>query len=264
MADAPAPKQHLSLKLRLEAAKGNSVFTAWNTYPGEWQALLMVNAGYDGVLVDMQHGMPDYSDMLASVQSVGRAGGIPMVRPPLDDFGMVARALDAGASVIIMPMINTTEEAARLVDVARFPPLASRSMGPKGATELWQMTPQEYLSSANELTSLLPMIETRQALDNLDAILAVDGIDGVFVGPFDMSINLSGGKVRGANDPDVQEALPKVVEAAGKAGKISGIYASGGEQAKQFAAMGFNLVSAHSDAGMIADGSKAVLDVARS
>ena len=220
----------------------------------------MVRAGFAGVLADMQHGMFDYGQMLAHVQAVGRAGGIPMVRPPLDDFGMVARALDAGASVIIMPMINSAGDARRLVDVARFPPLASRSMGPKGALDLWQMQPQDYLSQSNELTTLLPMVETRRALGNLDEILAVDGIDGVFVGPFDLSINLSGGRVGGANDPDVHAALPKVVEAARKAGKIAGIYATGADEANRFFAMGFNLVSAIGDAGLVAAGARAVLD----
>lgn len=249
----------LSLKSRLSSAGGQAVFTAWCQWPGEWQALAMVRAGFAGVLADMQHGMFDYGHMLAHVQAVGRAGGIPMVRPPLDDFGMVARALDAGASVIIMPMINTVEDAKRLVDVARFPPLASRSMGPKGALELWQMQPQEYLSQSNELTTLLPMIETRRALGNLDAILAVDGIDGVFVGPFDLSINLSGGKVGGANDPDVKAALPTIAAAAKKAGKIAGIYATGAEEANRFAGLGFDLVSAIGDAGLVSTGAAAVL-----
>ena len=235
------------------------MFTSWCQWPGEWQAAAMVRAGFAGVLADMQHGMFDYGQMLAHVQAVGRAGGIPMVRPPLDDFGMVARALDAGASVIFMPMINSAEDARRLVDVARFPPLASRSMGPKGALDLWQMQPQDYLSRSNGLTTLLPMVETRRALDNLDDILAVDGIDGVFVGPFDMSINLSGGKVGGANDPDVQAALPKIVAAAKKAGKISGIYASGADEAKRFSAMGYQLVSAIGDAALLQTGAKAVL-----
>jgi 4-hydroxy-2-oxoheptanedioate aldolase len=255
-----APSHPLSLRTRLEAQGGAPVFTAWCQWPGDWQALAMVRAGFAGVLADMQHGMFDYGQMLAHVQAVGRAGGIPMVRPPLDDFGMVARALDAGASVIIMPMINSAEDARRLVDVARFPPLASRSMGPKGALELWQMQPQAYLSQSNDLTTLLPMVETRRALGNLDDILAVDGIDGVFVGPFDLSINLSGGKVGGANDPDVQAALPKIVEAARKAGKIAGIYATGADEAKRFSAMGFNLVSAIGDAGLVQAGARAVLD----
>jgi 4-hydroxy-2-oxoheptanedioate aldolase len=127
-----AVSHSLSLKSRLADAGDKAVFTAWCQWPGEWQALALVRAGFAGVLADMQHGMTDYGQMLAHVQAVGRAGGVPMVRPPLDDFGMVARALDAGASVIIMPMINTVDDAKRLVDVARFPPLASRSMGPKG------------------------------------------------------------------------------------------------------------------------------------
>ena len=96
-----AVSHSLSLKSRLADAGDKAVFTAWCQWPGEWQALALVRAGFAGVLADMQHGMTDYGQMLAHVQAVGRAGGVPMVRPPLDDFGMVARALDAGASVIL-------------------------------------------------------------------------------------------------------------------------------------------------------------------
>lgn len=220
----------------------------------------MVRGGFAGVLADMQHGFASYDEMRLMVQAVGRAGGIPMMRPPLDDFGMAARALDAGASVIIAPMINTVADAERLVDVAKYPPLASRSFGPAQALELWGMDAQSYLSAANELTSVLAMVETAEAISNLDDILGMDGIDGVFVGPYDLSINLSGGKVGGADDPEVIDALPKIVACARKHGKISGIYASGAVQARGFAEAGFNLVSVISDAGLLAAGAKVVLD----
>lgn len=220
----------------------------------------MVRAGLTGAVCDMQHGFASYDEMRLMMQAIGRAGGVPMMRPPLDDFGMAARALDAGASVIIAPMINTVEDVTRLVDATRYPPLASRSFGPAQALELWGMERQDYLSVANDLTCVLAMIETAQAISNLDEILEVDGVDGVFVGPHDLSINLSGGKVGGADDPEVVEALPRIVALARKHDKISGIYASGGEQAGKFAALGFNLVSASSDAGLIAAGTKVVLD----
>ena len=236
------------------------MFIVWSQTPGEGQAVAMVRGGFSGVLCDMQHGFASYDEMRLMVQAVGRAGGMPMMRPPLDDFGMVARALDAGASVIIAPMINTVDDASRLVDVAKYPPLASRSFGPAQALELWGLDGQAYLSAANDLISVLAMVETAEAISNLDEILAVDGIDGVFVGPYDLSINLSGGKVGGASDPEVVRALPEIVASARRHGKISGIYASGAEQAKSFAALGFNLVSAISDTGLIAAGAKKVLD----
>lgn len=231
----------------------------WCQMPGEEQAAAIVRGGFAGALCDMQHGFASYDEMRLMIQATGRAGGVPMMRPPLDDFGMAARALDAGASVIIAPMINTPDDARRLVDVTKYPPLASRSFGPAQALELWGMNGQDYLSAANELICVLAMIETAQAISNLDDILGLDGIDGVFVGPYDLSINLSGGKVGGANDPDVTDALPKIVASARKHDKISGIYASGSAQARSFADSGFNLVSATSDAGLIAAGSKAVL-----
>ena len=220
----------------------------------------MVRAGFTGIAADMQHGFASYDEMRLILQAVGRAGGVPMMRPPLDDFGMAARALDAGASVIVAPMINTPDDARQLVDATRYSPLASRSFGPAQALELWDMSPQDYLSAANELTCILPMIETAQAISNMDDILGQAGVDGVFVGPYDLSINLSGGKVGGASDPDVLNALPRVVEAARKHHKICGIYASGNEQARRFADLGFNLVSATSDSGLITAGTSIVLD----
>jgi 4-hydroxy-2-oxoheptanedioate aldolase len=249
----------LSLKTRLAEAGGGPVFMAWCQMHGAAQAAAMARAGFVGVLGDMQHGSLSYDDMRDMVAGVARAGGVPMMRPPLDDFGMVARALDAGASVIIAPMINTVEDAERLVDVSKYPPLASRSFGPNIALELWGLEAQDYLSAANDLTTVLAMIETAEAISNLDDILGVDGIDGVFVGPYDLSINLSGGQVGGASDPGVVEALPKIVASAKKHGKISGIYASGAEQAKGFAALGVDLISASSDGGIIAAGASVVL-----
>lgn len=250
----------LSLGTRLAEANGGPVFVVWCQLPGEGQAAAMVHAGFTGVVTDMQHGYASYDEMRLMMQAVGRAGGVPMMRPPLDDFGMAARALDAGASVIIAPMINTPDDARRLVDATKFPPLASRSFGPAQALELWGLNRQDYLSAANELTCVLAMIETAQAVSNMDEILAENGVDGIFVGPFDLSISLSGGKVGGAGDPDVVNILPRVVEAAQEHNKICGIYASGSEQARTFAALGFNLVSATSDAGLIGTGAKAVLD----
>lgn len=255
-----APSHPLSLKTRLAEADGAPVHMIWCQLPGEGQAEAMVRGGFAGVLADMQHGFASYDEMRLMMQATGRAGGVPMMRPPLDDFGMAARALDAGASVIIAPMINTPGDAQRLVDAVKYPPLASRSFGPAQALELWNMDGQSYLSAANDLICILAMVETAQAISNLDDILGVDGIDGVFVGPYDLSINLSGGKVGGASDPDVVDALPKIVASANKYGKISGIYASGAEQAKGFAELGFNLISVISDAGLIAAGAKAVLD----
>ncbi len=255
-----APSHPLSLKTRLADHDGDPVYVVWCQMPGEGQAAAMVRAGFSGVVADMQHGFFSYDEMRLVIQATGRAAGVPMMRPPLDDFGMAARALDAGASVIIAPMINTVSDAVRLADATRYPPLASRSFGPAQALDLWKLDGQSYLSAANDLTCVLAMVETAEAISNLDDILGVDGIDGVFVGPYDLSINLSGGQVGGASDPDVVDALPKVVACAKKHGKISGIYASGAAQAKGFAGLGFNLISLISDAGLIAAGAGAVLE----
>jgi 4-hydroxy-2-oxoheptanedioate aldolase len=227
---------------------------------GASQAAHMVRSGFAGVVADMQHGTLGYDAMAAMMGSVAGAGGIPAMRPPLEDFGMAARGLDAGASVIIMPMINSLADANKLASVTKYPPLASRSFGPVAAASIWNLSGPEYLACANDCTTVLAMIETEQAIACLDDILGVDGIDGVFVGPYDLSISLSGGKMEGANDPGVVSALPEILAAANKHEKIAGIYASGGEQSRTFAELGYKLISASSDGGLIAAGAKAVLE----
>ncbi len=231
----------------------------WSMLAGVQQAEVYARSDAEAVLCDMQHGLIGYSDMQAMVQAIQRGGKPAFVRPPLDDFAMVSRALDAGAAAVIMPMINSVDDARKLVAAAKYPSLGERSWGPFAAMNAAGLDAAGYLAGANQLTKVFGMIETADALDALEEICAVDGLDGVFVGPYDLSISLSGGTAAGAEYPGVQDALPRIVAAAQAAGKVPGIYASGPAQVKAFSAMGFRLISAASDSSILLQGLSAAL-----
>jgi 4-hydroxy-2-oxoheptanedioate aldolase len=247
----------LFLADRLKAA--GPVHAVWCVLPGGHQAEVYGRNGLDVIVSDMQHGLIGYNDMLAMVQGAHRAGVAAMVRPPLDDFATVSRALDAGAAGVIMPMINSADDARRLVNAAKYPPLGERSWGPMAAINASGLDAGGYLQSANGLTKAFAMVETGRALDNLCDICAVDGLDGIFVGPYDLSISLSGGKAAGASYEGVQEALPNIIAAAQKAGVVAGIYASTRKEAEAYAGLGFRLISVSSDTSVLAGGVAGVL-----
>jgi 4-hydroxy-2-oxoheptanedioate aldolase len=242
------------LFLSADQLSQGGVHFAWTMLPGAHQAEAYARGDVGGVLIDMQHGLIGYGEMVAMVAGVQRGGKPAFVRPPLDDFAMVSRALDAGAAAIIMPMINTAEDAQRLVQVAKYPPLGERSWGPFSAINASGLDGPGYLAGANALTRAFAMIETAEALKNVKAICAVEGVDGVFVGPYDLSISLSGGAAAGAEYPGVQDALPVIAAAAQEAGKIPGIYASNSGQVQQFAKLGYRFISIASDLTILAEG----------
>src|SRR5262249_52088858 len=155
--------------------------------------------------------------------AIRHAGAAPIVRIPVGQFADVSRALDFGAEGTIAPMINTEADARAYVSVAKFPPLGERSWGPHRATTLAGMPDQKvYLREANDLTVTFAMIETRTALDNLEAIAKTPGIDVLFLGPSDLSITLSNGTDVDPLSSAVEREVDRIAAAAAKAGKIMG------------------------------------------
>lgn len=236
---------------------------SWMMMPGGFQAGAFAAGGLDGdlasVLIDMQHGLIGYRDMVEMVQAINAAGSFAIVRPPVDNYAMVSRALDAGAAGIVWPMINSVDDAKRLVDVAKFAPIGQRSWGAYLGQSQMGLSKEEYLASANSLNAVFAMIETQAAMDNLDDICAVEGLDGVFVGPNDLSISLTKGKAADINHPLVQEALPKIVSAARSAGIFAGLYVGNSADVKKYADMGFCLMPALTDVAFIKSGAATVL-----
>ena len=246
-----------SLATRLRA--GETVFLGWATLGVPLLAEALGREGFSAVLLDGQHGLFEPSTFAPGIAAIRATGAAPAVRVPLAGWGAVSRALDFGAEAIVAPMINTAEDARMFAAAAKFPPVGERSWGPARALGLTGLTAEDYLRRANSETLTFAMIETRAALANLDAILATDGIDGVFVGPSDLSITLSDGQVLDPHAREVDEASAAIAAAARKAGKIAGAYTASPERAKEQGARGFRFLAVGSDAAFLRAGTLAAL-----
>lgn len=235
------------LDLAKSTRDGAVLATGWSNIPAPLNAAALARGGFRTVCVDMQHGLHDEASMIASMQAVHQAGSMPGVRIPVGRYELASKALDAGAQIIIAPMINTVDDAKALVEATKYPSIGGRSWGPALALDLWGAQMGEYLAAANELCLTIAMIETVEARENLDAILGVPGIDGVFVGPSDLSITLSQGARVEALAPHVLDAAADIGARARAAGKIAGVYAFDVEKAKAFVAKGFTFAAVGSD-----------------
>jgi 4-hydroxy-2-oxoheptanedioate aldolase len=245
--------------------KGETVLASWCTLPYPIVAELLGREGFSAVVLDQQHGLWDTAATLAGIAAVHQAGAAPIVRVPIGDFASVSRVLDFGAEGIIAPMINSAADARAFVAAAKFPPIGERSWGPhRSMTFAGISEAKVYLREANDLTVAFAMIETRNALDDLDAILATPGIDGVFVGPFDLSIALAKGKSVDPDLPEVDSALETIAEASNNAGKIAGVFCHASKRAPALAKRGFRFIAAATDMGLLRSGLAAALrDVKR-
>lgn len=170
--------------------------TSFVQFPDPAMVEALARSGLDSLLFDMQHGMYDERAVLSGVAAAALEGKPALVRVPVDAAGLTSRMLDFGAAGVVAPMINSVADAERLVGYLRFPPAGRRSWGPRRGQTITGLGPADYLARANDLTLAIAMIETREALAALDAILAVPGLDGVFVGPADLSVSLSAGAAR--------------------------------------------------------------------
>lgn len=252
-----------SLAGRLRA--GETVHTAWCNLALPLSAEAMAREGFTAVTVDMQHGLWDQAGARDGIAAIRQGGGAPIVRVPLEDLATVSRALDWGAEGIIMPMINTAEDACRFASAAKFPPVGERSWGPHRAMMLAGISDQaSYMRQANDNIVTLAMIETPRAIANVDAIAAVPGIDTLFIGPSDLSITLSKGTVLDPHSNEVEAAVDTVVAAAKKAGKWAGLYCANAERAKTVASRGISFTAIGSDLGFLRAGAAAQVKALRS
>src|SRR3954451_22047251 len=178
-------------------ASGNPVVNSWLGVPSSFSAEVMAHAGWDSLVVDMQHGMIDYQMMITMLQALSTTDVVPLVRVPWNDPAHIQKALDAGAYGIICPMINNRAEAEKFVSSMRYAPLGSRSSGPSRAALYGGA---DSHAKANDIVVALGMIETVEAMENLDDILSVKGLDAVYVGPSDLSISM--GYAPGGDKPD--------------------------------------------------------------
>lgn len=226
---------------------GQPVVNAWLSIPSGFHAEVACHTGVEAATVDCQHGMIGFAEAVTMFQAIATTDVIPLVRPSANDAPEIMRFLDAGAYGVICPMISTAAEAARLVAACRYAPSGHRSFGPARGV-LYGGT--DYFARANEEVLVLAMIETREALGNLDAILATPGLDGIYVGPNDLAIELGHDPKAEHDHPDVVQAVETIRAAAVTRGLIAGIFCSNGQAARRRIAEGFGLVTPGNDAAM--------------
>lgn len=242
---------------------GMPIFSAWCGLPEpSLPGYLARETGFASVVLDMQHGAIDFLAATRAIPLVAAAGKPCIPRIPVAEFGTASRLLDAGASGIIAPMINTVEDARRFAAAAKFPPTGERSWGPHPALALTGLSMPDYFRTANRFVKTFAMIETREALDRIDDILAVDGIDAIFIGPSDLSIGLSGGSALNADSAEVNAAIDHALARARAADKYATIYAASGERAADFAKRGYDLIAIGSDLAFLRAGAAAMLKAA--
>src|ERR1700693_4185529 len=169
-------------------ASGKVVVNAWLAIPSGFSAEVIAQCGFDSVTVDMQHGVQDYQSMVQCFQAMNGHPVTPLVRVPWNEPGIIGKVLDGGAWGVICPMVNTPAESKALASYCLYPPKGKRSNGPIRAAASGEGSP--YQSIANDEVLVIPMIETQEAIDNIDAILDVPGVSGIYIGPSDLGFSL--------------------------------------------------------------------------
>ena len=225
-------------------------------------ATMLSSAGMDYLILDMEHGPFDWSDMAAMVGTARGAGIQPIVRIPEIRRETVLKPLDAGAAGLLVPMVDTVEQAEEIVRHAKYAPLGQRGTAlRRGHSDYRKNPPVEYMARANDETTIAIQIESREALKNAEALAAVDGVDALFVGPFDLSVDM--GLTGQATHPQMREAYQTVLAAAKASGKVAGIHLFDLDLAKSLIAEGYQMVSVSSDIDIIVDQSAANVSALR-
>jgi 4-hydroxy-2-oxoheptanedioate aldolase len=238
-------------------ARGEAVVNGWLSIPSSFSAEVMAHQGFDSLTVDMQHGVVDYQVAVTMLQAISTTPVIPLARVPWNDPAFLQKILDAGAYGVICPMVNTREEAEALVRACKYPPRGYRSWGPVRASIY---AGPDYGDRANQDLIVMPMIETAEALENLDDILGVPGIDAVYVGPSDLSLALGCKPRLDQTDPPVVEAQQKIVAACKRRGVVAGIHNATAAYALKMIEAGYQFVTLASDSRFLA--AKAAEEVA--
>jgi 4-hydroxy-2-oxoheptanedioate aldolase len=247
-------------RLREIWARGGAVANGWLAIPNSFSAETMAHQGWDSLTIDLQHGVVDYQAMVGMLQAISTTDTVPVVRVPWLEPGILMKTLDAGAYAVICPMVNSRADAEKLVAYTHYAPRGTRSFGPVRALLYGGA---DYPVHANDTIVTFAMIETAQALDNLEEILSTPGLDAIYIGPSDLSLALGCNPTFDDLDPKAAAAVEHILARAKAHGLVAGIHNGSPEAAARRIAMGFQFVTISSDARLMAAGSQQMLSTLR-
>ncbi len=241
-------------------AEGRGVINGWLGIANSYSAEVIANEAFDSVTVDMQHGMVDFQAAVTMLQAISTTPATPLARVPWNDPAAIMKTLDAGAYGIVCPMINNRAECEKFVGACRYAPVGYRSFGPARGI---MYGGADYAKHANDTVIPFAMIETAEALDNLDAIMSVDGLDAIYIGPNDLAISLGCPPPAEPVEPVVIEAVATILAAAQRNGVVAGIHCPSGASARDKIEKGFLFTTIANDARLLAAGAKTEIAAAR-
>ncbi|WAP66794.1 HpcH/HpaI aldolase family protein [Jiella pelagia] len=230
---------------------GRPALNGWLSIGNAFTAEIMAAQGYDSVTIDIQHGALDYSSVLPMFQAMKGSGVVPMARVPWCEPGIVMKALDAGAMGIICPMINSAAEAAEFVSYVRYPPHGQRSYGPTRAAIAYG----GYGTAANDEILALAMIETQAGMDNLEDIAATPGVDGIYIGPADLTLGTQNGRLAPGFDreeSEMIELIQRILSVCSQNGIKACLHCGTPDYAARAIGWGFNLTTVSGDSRLLA------------
>lgn len=246
-------------KIKQIWADGKPVINGWLAIPSFFSAELMDNQGWDSLTIDMQHGIIGYDTMLPMLAAI-QPRTTPMARVPWLEPGIIMKSLDAGCHGIICPMINTAADAEEFIKAMRYPPRGGRSFGP---TRVTLREGADYAKQANEQCLAFAMIETQEALHNLDSIMETDGLDAIYIGPADLANSLGYPPRLDQEEPAVVEAIDEILSKAKEHNLRAGLHNGSASYAKKMIDKGFDLVTIMSDARLLIKGVQEELGLLR-
>ena len=249
--------------IRRKWAAGKPVINGWLSIACPFTAEIMAAQGYDSLTIDLQHGLVGYEVATTMLQAMRASGVTPMARVPWLEPADIMKALDGGAYGVICPMINTAEEAEHLVCYMRYPPHGVRSFGPTRANF---SAGADYGQHADSEVLCFAMIETAEALANVESIATTRGLDGLYIGPADLTLGLTGRKYPTGFDreePEMLDAIQRILEAAHKAGIRVGLHCGAPAYAAKAVSWGFDLVTISNDVRLLAGAAGASVAAAR-
>ena len=233
-----------------------SVINAWLSIPNSFTAEAFGKMGWDSVTIDMQHGQNDYISAISMVQAISNSNAVPMVRVPWNEPGIIMKMLDLGVLGIIAPMINTKEDCEKFVSYCYYPPDGQRSFGPMRAQVAYG---PDYHQHANKNIVSLAMVETKEAVENLDAILSVPNLTGIYIGPADMSSSYGLPPKFDVREDPVFSNIKMIAKKAKEKGKIAGIHNGSVKYMKEMIEYGFQFTTLLSDFRMMTSHAESLL-----